>query len=126
MGFGSVLPNVMKDFTEILYCYRAIVTRVIDGDTLVVDIDLGLGVWKKDERIRLLGLNTPELRDAGGVAAKEYVESKMLAQPVFIQTRKDKKGKYGRYLGVIYFYHGAQVINLNDLLVEKGYAEVRK
>ena len=45
-----------------MYEYKALINRVIDGDTVDVDIDLGFGIWMKDERIRVMGIDTPELR----------------------------------------------------------------
>ena len=47
---------------ETMYEYRAKVIKVIDGDTVDVDIDLGFGVWLKDERVRIMGIDTPESR----------------------------------------------------------------
>ena len=55
------------------YEYNAIVTKVYDGDTITVDIDLGLGVWLKKQTIRLYGINTPELR---GDEREEGLESR--------------------------------------------------
>ena len=45
-----------------LYHYRAVVISVYDGDTCRMDIDLGLDIWQKNEKIRLVRINTPELR----------------------------------------------------------------
>ena len=45
-----------------MYEYRVTVVKVIDGDTVDVDIDLGFGVWIKDERVRIMGIDTPESR----------------------------------------------------------------
>ena len=62
-----------------MYDYRAKIVKVVDGDTVDVDIDLGFGVWLKDERVRLVGVDTPESRTrdlvekAFGLAAKQFV-----------------------------------------------------
>ncbi len=57
-----------------MYEYRTKVSRVVDGDTVDVDIDLGFGVWMKKERIRLLGIDTPESRTRDK-EEKKYVQS---------------------------------------------------
>lgn len=109
-----------------LYHYNAHVTKVYDGDTITVDIDLGLGVWKKKQKIRLFGINTPELRGgtdetkAKGIAARDALRVWILHKRIVLKTIKDKTGKYGRLLGVVYFND----TNINDLLVKEGHAEV--
>ena len=47
---------------ENLYQYKVSVSRVVDGDTVDVDVDLGFGVWLRNERVRLAGVDTPEIR----------------------------------------------------------------
>ena len=61
--------------------YRVNIVKVVDGDTVDVDIDLGFGIWMKNERVRLFGIDTPESRTRDleekkyGLAAKEYLLS---------------------------------------------------
>ena len=50
-----------------MYEYRCKITRIVDGDTVDVDIDLGFGVWLSDERVRLAGVDTPESRTSDKV-----------------------------------------------------------
>ena len=110
-----------------LYLYKAIVTDVYDGDTITVDIDLGLSVWVRGERIRLFGINAPEMRGPEreeGVVSLDFLRSRILGKKVVLRTvpspkGKDKKGKYGRYLATV-FYDG---VNINNLLVTEGYAK---
>ena len=59
-----------------MYEYRATIRRVVDGDTVDVDIDLGFGVWLKDERVRIMGIDTPESR------TRDKVEKKLEKLPV--------------------------------------------
>ena len=59
-----------------MYEYRANINRVVDGDTVDVDIDLGFGVWMKDERVRLAGIDTPESRTRDKVEKKFGLASK--------------------------------------------------
>lgn len=106
-----------------LYTYRAKVTDVYDGDTITVDIDLGCKTWIRGERIRLVGINAPEMRGeerGRGIAAREALRSQVLGKDVVLRTEKDTKGKYGRYLGVV-IRNG---VVINDWMVENGFAEV--
>lgn len=87
------------------YSYWCIVDRVVDGDTVDVRIDLGFNVWIKD-RVRLLGIDTPESRTRDlrektrGLEAKAKVQELLpLGERALIQTSRDGKGKFGRVLG---------------------------
>jgi micrococcal nuclease len=104
-----------------LYYYSAMVTSVYDGDTVTVDIDLGFGVLLKKQKIRLLAINTPEIRGEerpDGLIARDFLREKILNKQVIIKTFKDSTGKYGRWLGVIY----KDGIDINQLLLDEGYA----
>ncbi len=117
----------MKDA---LYKYLAKVTFVYDGDTCTVDMDLGLNTWVHDEKIRLARINTPELRGDErdqGLKSRDFLRELIAGKEVFIETEKDKKGKYGRYIGEIWLEQSPDKwINVNDLLVEKGFAEYKE
>jgi len=99
--------------------YPATVVAVYDGDTITVDIGLGLGVFLKGQRIRLNRIDTPEMRGpdkARGKVSRDYLRSRILGKSVTIQTDKDKTGKFGRLLGEVIL----DGVNLNDELVRKG------
>ncbi len=87
-----------------MYEYRVQVIKVVDGDTVDVNIDLGFGVWLNKQRIRLFGIDAPESRTRDldekryGLMAKDYLKER-LADGAILKTRLDKKGKYGRILG---------------------------
>jgi len=92
-----------------MWTYRAKVVRVIDGDTVDVDIDLGFGIWQKNERVRIMGIDTPESRTRDkiekkfGLAAKAKLKS-ILGKTTVLKTTINKKGldmkgKFGRVLG---------------------------
>jgi len=92
-----------------MYEYRAELDRVVDGDTVDVDIDLGFGIWMKDERVRMMGIDTPESRTRDkvekkfGLAAKARLKS-LLGKSCVLKTQvnkngEDMKGKFGRVLG---------------------------
>lgn len=109
------------------YEYKAFVTSVYDGDSITCDLDLGFGIWSKKQKIRLHGIDTPEIRGEErelGLISKARVEELILGKEIVLQTFKDKTGKYGRYLGVIWLFDGFGWINVNDLLLREGLAEV--
>jgi micrococcal nuclease len=128
-----------------MYQYKAIIQNVVDGDTLTINIDLGLSVWVNNEKIRLLGVNTPEVYGVKkgsaewtrGNSASEFVKVILKEKDeIIIETVKDRKEKYGRYLAVVYVKIDQNLLPdlinirsigdyycLNDILVEKGLAE---
>lgn len=112
-----------------LYHYRAIVVNVYDGDTINVNIDLGLSTWINDEKIRLARINAPELKSKErekGLKSRDFLRDLLLNKKVIIQTIKDRKEKYGRYLAEIWIEDKGKYINVNDLLVEKKLAKYQK
>lgn len=84
--------------------YQATIVRVIDGDTIDVDIDLGFDNWLHKQRIRLCGIDTPESRTRDkqekvhGLLAKKCVQEHLEVGKSY-PLRTTKKGKFGRYLG---------------------------
>jgi len=109
-----------------MYQYRALVTKVYDGDTITVDIDLGFGTWQKGQKIRLYGIDTPEVRGterAAGLVARDWLRKAILDTVIVIKTHKDKKGKFGRWLGDIYLNQHDDK-SLNAIMVEQGLAVV--
>ena len=112
--------------TDNLYFYKAVVQSVYDGDTCTVDIDLGLHTWMHGEKVRLYRINAPEVRGAereAGLLSRDFLRSQIEGKTVLIQTIKDRKGKFGRYLAEIWLEGEAgSRVNVNDLLVQQGYA----
>ena len=106
-----------------MYEYRAYVRKVYDGDTITVDIDLGFGVVLKNQKIRLRGINTPEVRGsqrAEGLKVRDLVRGRIANKWITIKTYKDKKGKYGRWIADIY-ESGAEE-SINSWLLVEGHA----
>ena len=107
-----------------MYEYKCKIVRVVDGDTVDVDVDLGWSTFRCGERIRLYGVDTPECRtrDAqekqAGLAAKDYVTRRLQLGVTYTLTTKEK-GKFGRYLGVILLEDGTSI---NEALVEENLA----
>ena len=112
-----------------MYEYRAKVIKVVDGDTVDVDIDLGFGVWLKDERVRIMGIDTPESRTRDkvekkfGLAAKARLKELLGPTPI-LKTQvgkggEDMKGKFGRILGDFLTEDGKKC---GELLIKEGHA----
>jgi micrococcal nuclease len=104
-----------------MYEYSATVVKVYDGDTITVDIDLGFGIVLRKQKIRLYGVNTPEVRGEEkelGKKVRDLLREKILGETIIVKTIKDKKGKYGRWLGTI--FHKEE--NINDWLLSEGHA----
>ena len=112
-----------------MYEYRCKVVKIVDGDTVDVDIDLGFGVWLKKERIRMFGIDTPESRTRDldekkyGLMAKEFI-TKLLDDEggIVLKTRKDAEGKYGRILGVLWRTTDFEDRSINQIMIEKHHA----
>jgi len=111
------------------YLYKATVTRVVDGDTVDLEVDLGMSVFVK-QRIRLARINTPEtygvkknsMEYKAGIKAKRRLQELVEGKEIALETVKDKKGKYGRYLGELYVLD-KDWTNINSLLIHEGHAE---
>ncbi len=116
------------------YKYFAEVIRIVDGDTIDLDVDLGFNIHFK-ERFRLSGINAPEIystkKDSEeykkGMETVDFLCKYLpISTQVEIETEKDKKEKYGRYLAEVHFTYERARRNLNTLLIELGLAVVAK
>jgi micrococcal nuclease len=113
-----------------MYKYTAKITRIVDGDTFDIIIDLGFKITT-NQRIRLQGINTPETYNVKktseeyrkGLAAKEFAQQRVAANnyEAVIETEKDT-GKYGRYIATVWL--ADSTTSLNAELVEKGFAVI--
>ena len=100
------------------------VTKVVDGDTIDVVIDLGFDIMYKS-RVRLFGIDTPESRTRDkvekkyGLLAKKFLSDTLKKGKIVIKTHKgEETGKFGRILGEIY----VNGVNVNILMCTKGHA----
>ena len=103
------------------YFYKAKVVSVYDGDTCRADIDVGFGIVLKNKTIRLSNIDTAEIRSEekeSAIKARDRLRELVLDKEIILQTMKDRTGKYGRIIGVLY----SDGNNINDLLVEEGLA----
>ena len=105
-----------------MYEYKCKIVKIVDGDTVDVDLDLGFGVWLKDERVRIMGIDTPESRTSDkiekifGLAAKDRLNSLLGGEAILLsQVTKggeNMKGKFGRILGNFKTIDGKDVANV--------------
>ena len=111
-----------------MYEYRCKVVRIIDGDTVDVDIDLGFGVWMHKERVRLYGIDTPESRTRDleekkyGLAAKDFLTGMLDDDQIILKTHKDKTGKFGRILGELWRTTNYADQSINNYMIDKHHA----
>ena len=110
-----------------MYEYRCKIRRVVDGDTVDIDIDLGFGVWLHKERVRIYGIDTPESRTRDkeekkyGLMAKEFVKQFVKGDSIKLTTQKyDAKGKFGRILGDIIVDNRS----LSDTMIQEHHAVI--
>jgi|TARA_B110000503_G_scaffold82568_1_gene125966 micrococcal nuclease len=108
------------------YTYDVIVKKVVDGDTADVDIDLGFDVWLKDQRVRFMGIDTPESRTTDKVEkvfgnyAKNFVNSFIpVGSKQTLLTFKDGTGKFGRILGDFLVEHEGKQVQLCQLMIDQ-------
>ena len=125
--------KLLDSLRDSLFTYRAKCRRVIDGDTLELDIDLGMAV-SIVKKVRLRGIDTPEVygvkKDSeeykAGKKASEFVKEALFedgeSKTLWICTHKDKEGKYGRYIVEVWLDVDDQFVSLNTLLVDKELA----
>ena len=110
-----------------MYEYRVHILKIVDGDTVDVDIDLGFGIWLRNERVRIMGIDTPESRTRDkvekvfGLAAKKRLKE-LLGKTAILQTQvsksgEDLKGKFGRILGD--FVTGDSTVT--KIMIDEGY-----
>ena len=114
-----------------MYEYRCKIVRVVDGDTVDVDIDLGFGIWMHKERIRVYGIDTPESRTRDftekvfGKLATEAVKTFLPEGSMqTLVTVQDKAGKFGRVLGKFLIYDAKEdrQTTLNEWMVKNHFA----
>ena len=107
-----------------MYRYKVYVTRVVDGDTVDVDIDLGFGMVYKKQRVRMKGIDTPESRTRDleekkfGLASKEFLKAQLYGQEIELVSHD--KGKFGRILGELFI--GSSAYSINQVMIDNHHA----
>lgn len=102
-----------------MYHYRVTLVRVVDGDTVILDLDLGFKLWRQGESYRLARIDAPEMSAAEGPVAKRALEQCLASKALTATT--SKADKYGRWLVELF----ADSINVNDAMVANGQAAYR-
>lgn len=102
-----------------LYVYRVSLVRVVDGDTVILDVDCGFNIWLHGLRFRLSRINAPELSTPEGIAARDWMIAELAkAPPLQLTCQSTGLDKWGRHLAELYD-SGA---NINDQIVAAGHA----
>ena len=117
-----------------MYEYRVKVIKIVDGDTVDVDIELGFGVVLANERVRVMGIDTPESRTSDevekvfGLLAKHRLQE-LIGKVAILRTQispkgEDMKGKFGRIIGDFFVYDAYRDIDttVTEVLIHEGHA----
>lgn len=107
-----------------MYEYAAQLDRVVDGDTVHLDVDLGFTLWRSNDSYRLGRIDAPEMSTAAGPLAKSALEGYLAhpdGTPKVLMVQTQKADKYGRYLIELF----ADGVNVNDWMVANGFAVYR-
>lgn len=116
-----------------MYEYKVSLVKVVDGDTVDVDIDLGFGMTYKKQRVRMVGIDTPESRTRDlvekkfGKASKKHLK-RLLEECDSISLVSHDKGKFGRILGTLYGHHAEGhpqfelKVDINEQMIEDSHA----
>ena len=114
--------------------YNVKILKIIDGDTVDVDIDLGFGIVLTDERVRIMGIDTPESRTSDkvekifGTASKNRLKQLLDKEAILVTTidkgGEDMKGKFGRVLGDFKCYYAPEdrEATVSEILIKEGHA----
>jgi micrococcal nuclease len=117
-----------------MYEYKCKILRVVDGDTVDIDIDLGFGMWMHKERVRMMGIDTPESRTRDkvekkfGLASKARLKELMPVGSMQIlkteidRSGEDSRGKFGRILGDFFVNQNGDTSRATEILINEGYA----
>lgn len=113
-----------------MYEYISRILRIIDGDTLILEISLGFNIYKQ-ERIRIYNLNTKEIRKMKGYtewdvkrgkeARDRAIELLPIGKEVNLVTHKDKQGKFGRFLGDVTWEEDGTVKSFTQIMKDEGH-----
>ena len=129
MPFHKVIFLNMKKGNPMasnVYKYKCKIVRIIDGDTVVANVDLGFSVTLKAQKIRLYGINTPESRTRDkeekkrGMAAKWRLTELLGTGEFYLESRD--KGKFGRILGILFQCDDFDKPSINQILVKESHA----
>jgi len=107
-----------------MYTYKAFVTKVYDGNTITCDISLGFNMILKDQKLRLYGINAPEVKGSSkeiGLKVRDLLKDRIHNKWIIIKTFKDKKEKFGRWLAEVYEPDVEE--SINKWLLKEGHVK---
>lgn len=128
----SVSPLFKASAYEIpegLYQYLATVGRVVDGNTISVDVDLGFGVWMHKTEMRLVGVKTPSMKGETmkqGVAAAKFLQETLKdRERILVKTSYDPTGKYDGWLAIVFIWDDDEEdwVSVNQMIIDAGHGE---
>jgi micrococcal nuclease len=108
---------------ENLYYYRFVLDRVIDGDTVIGEIDLGFKIFMKNQNLRLLYIDAPEVRGLEkekGLLSKEFLINLITNKDIIIHSFN--RDSFGRVLAELFFYDDENWFSANTILLNEGFA----
>ncbi len=119
------MPKTLKDYADLQfeegvtpYVYKVLDIEVIDGDTVIAEIDLGFSI-RHNCRMRLWGINAPEINTEAGKEARHYLGDVVGTNSLVVRTIKDKEDKYGRMLCILYWQiNGNQYGCVNQEMID--------
>lgn len=126
------MTSALQDSLADLYWYRARLVRVVDGDTVDLDVDLGF-LTRRTMRFRLLGIDAPEIRGEQrprGLRARtrliELIRELSISPngaEVLVRSHSDRTGKFGRWLAELFGADASgALVSLNERLIAEGHA----
>jgi len=126
----TLLEKTAKQDPDSLYLYKGVLERVVDGDTLLSGIDIGFKNFTR-QRIRLRGINSPELDTQEGKRILNYLKRRLRESPELL-VKTHRQDKYGRYIGDVFLWEKDKKeenvfkngIFLNQELLEKGFSRI--
>ena len=116
-GLENSPPNDFERY------YHATVVSVHDGDSITCEIEMGCKIRLTNYKIRLSGINAPELSAPGGQEAAAYLRKQVDGKRIVLMTYRDATGKYGRLLAVVWLKRSQNWKNINQKLLLTGHAE---
>ena len=117
-GISKILKKGSAE--DLLYTYKAYIEKIVDGDTLRLNIDLGFGFWNR-RYLRLRGIDSPELSTKAGKAAQAFVESELKGLSMITLRTTTQTDIHNRYIADVFY--GKENIHLNQRILDAGFAK---
>lgn len=120
----STEPQPPRETIVYPHYYQVFITDVYDGDTVTANIKLGFGIIIHNQRLRLYGINTPEVRGPEkpeGIITRDRLREIITHKMLIMDSHKDSKGKYGRWLATLWLpQDDGKMLCINKWIIEEG------